>query len=88
MREAASFMAGQVLWSTNGRGRLMRSLAAPLRWWKRRRALAKLTTLDDHILYDIGLTRADVRWAMNLPLGHDAAQELQRRRPTRGLRHR
>ncbi len=42
-----------------------------------REALQHLTKLDNRILNDIGLTRADVIWASDLPLSQNAAQELE-----------
>ena len=41
--------------------------------WPARRAVVML---DAHLLCDLGLTRADVRWAADLPLTADAAQAL------------
>lgn len=89
MREAASFMARQVIWAPTGLGGLLRRALAPVRWWQRRRRLAMLDTLDDHVLNDIGLCREDVRWALGQPLAVDGAAELVRRRShRRGVRHR
>lgn len=45
---------------------------------RRRRALYALADMDDAMLDDIGLTRGDVDWALNLPLTTNAALELQR----------
>ncbi|MGQ7794038.1 DUF1127 domain-containing protein [Faunimonas sp. B44] len=89
MREAASFMARQVIWSPTGLSGVAQRILAPLRWWQRRRRLATLDTLDEHVLNDIGLSREDVRWALGQPLAIDAAAELVRRRSERrGLRRR
>ena len=44
----------------------------------RRRKLQRLQDLDDHILDDIGVTRAEVEFATRLPFTHDAATELRR----------
>jgi hypothetical protein len=38
-----------------------------------------LDRLDEHLLDDIGITRADVRWASGLPLTVNAALELEER---------
>jgi uncharacterized protein YjiS (DUF1127 family) len=49
-------------------------------WQKRRldrQAFQHMVTLDDPILKDIGVTRADVIWASKLPLSQNAAQELE-----------
>lgn len=59
--------------------------------WRRRRQLHVLEQLEDHMLMDIGLTRADVIHAQKLPLDIDPVWELTRHarlRPSaRGLRH-
>jgi uncharacterized protein YjiS (DUF1127 family) len=59
-------------------------------WWKRR-SLRKLEDLDDHMLMDIGLTRADLVHAQKLPLDVDPISEVGRQARiqlySRGLRH-
>ena len=40
---------------------LDRLLAAPLAWYEHRRQRRHLLRLDDRLLRDIGLTRADIR---------------------------
>ena len=54
-----------------------------LQWVERRReqresrdAFAHLLNLDDSLLHDIGVTRAEVERAARLPLAEDAAQVL------------
>jgi uncharacterized protein YjiS (DUF1127 family) len=47
--------------------------------WKARRAVARLEDLDEHLLADIGVTRAEVLWAKNLPLTVNAALALEER---------
>jgi len=42
-----------------------------------RDAFQQLTTLDDSLLNDIGVSRADVEWAMKLPRSQDASVALQ-----------
>ena len=54
-------------------------------WWKRR-TLRKLQDLDDHLLYDIGLTRDEIDHALRLPLSIDPIGEFSRRRTPRGVR--
>jgi uncharacterized protein YjiS (DUF1127 family) len=54
-------------------------------WWKRR-TLRKLQDLDDHLLFDIGLTRDDIDRALRLPLSIDPIGEFSRRRTPPGLR--
>lgn len=44
----------------------------------RRRAFNKMLNLDDHLLHDIGVSRAEVIMASYLPLSVNAAQELRR----------
>ena len=44
--------------------------------WKRRDDLAILGELDEHLLDDIGLTAADVREALALPLADNASRML------------
>lgn len=43
-----------------------------------RRGLKKMLDLDDHLLRDVGVTRDQVRRALNAPNAQDAATELQR----------
>ena len=47
--------------------------------WKAHRAMAHLSRFDDHMLRDIGLTRADVLWAEKLPLSVNAVMALEER---------
>ncbi|MFK7995352.1 MAG: hypothetical protein AB8B87_14520 [Granulosicoccus sp.] len=42
-----------------------------------RDAFIGMLSLEDELLDDIGVTRADVRWAANLPLSEDAAAALR-----------
>jgi uncharacterized protein YjiS (DUF1127 family) len=53
--------------------------------WKAHRAISNLAGFDDHMLRDIGLTRADVLWAEDLPLSVNAVMALEERGT---LRHR
>ena len=80
MREAASFIAGQSGQNPAGvLSQLFDAGARAWRAWRGRRQVIVLRDLDDHILVDIGVTRADVRWALDLPFMHDASCELERR---------
>jgi uncharacterized protein YjiS (DUF1127 family) len=45
--------------------------------WKARREVSELVGLDDFMLADIGVTRADVEWAAKLPLTTDATEALE-----------
>ena len=44
--------------------------------WHNRRAVYRLTTLDDRHLKDIGVTRADIDWALSKPWSVDPSKEL------------
>lgn len=79
MREAASFIAAQSVGRPFRLGSLRNALAAPLQWYLRRREVARLADLDDHLLADLGLERSDVRWALEMPFAENAALELQQR---------
>jgi len=59
--------------------------------WRKRRSLRKLEDLDDHMLMDIGLTRAELIYAQKLPLDIDPIGEIGRQSRlepySRGVRH-
>ena len=80
MRNAASFIASQSGHSSSG---ILLAAAKAVRSafhaWQSRRKLVRLLDLDDHMLADVGVTREDVRWALDLPFSHDPSLELQRR---------
>lgn len=79
MREAASFIAGQSAVAGSGTLPSLLALAGQaLRRWTNRRRVADLAEFDDRMLCDIGLTRQDVRQALDLPFSHDPGRELQR----------
>jgi uncharacterized protein YjiS (DUF1127 family) len=46
--------------------------------WRRRRRFNNLLDLDDRLLDDIGVTRAEVEMTSQLPLSQNAATELRR----------
>lgn len=50
-----------------------------IRNWRARRAVERLDALDDFLLRDIGVTRAEVHWASGLPLSVNAALLLEER---------
>ena len=80
MREAASFIASQSGSSEAGILRIVgHALYNALQSWKNRRQVAALAEFDDHMLADIGLSRRDVREALDLPFSHDPGRELQQR---------
>jgi uncharacterized protein YjiS (DUF1127 family) len=47
--------------------------------WRRRERLRDLAHLDDHMLNDIGLTRADVTAVLSQPVSIDPLCDLERR---------
>ncbi|QPC42140.1 hypothetical protein HW532_05145 [Kaustia mangrovi] len=51
--------------------------------WLVRQRLKKLLGVDERILDDMGLTRSEVFWALDLPLSVNPAVELQRRAQAR-----
>ena len=60
-----------------------------LRNWIAKRQLRRLSTLDDYLLNDIGLTRDDLRYGMAAPYDVDPIAELmsaREQRITRGVR--
>lgn len=54
--------------------------------WRRRHRLARLSELDDRILYDIGIERSEINEAMQLPLDLNPLYELDRRARLRRTR--
>jgi uncharacterized protein YjiS (DUF1127 family) len=87
MRNAASFIASQ---NESAEAGLLHAVARfaheTLNAWKRRRQIAVLVDFDDHMLSDIGLSRRDVKDALDLPFSHDPGRELQLR-ASRNLSH-
>ena len=64
-------------------GRLFDPLYRLFDAWRRRRRFATLRDLDDRQLQDIGLTRDDVAWGMNLPIRENAAMRIRLQRQER-----
>lgn len=80
MRNAASFIAGQSTCASETLlSRAGRAIRSVFHAWNSRRKLVRLLDLDDHMLADVGVTREDVKWALDLPFSHDPGLELQRR---------
>jgi len=80
MREAASFIARQTNSAPAGLlTSFLHLVQGALHTWNSRRKLATLSDMDDHLLFDIGLNRDDVRVALDLPFMQDPGVELQRR---------
>jgi uncharacterized protein YjiS (DUF1127 family) len=46
---------------------------------KAKRRIVRIGDMDDHMLRDIGVTRAEVQWAAGLPLTVNAALALEER---------
>ena len=49
-----------------------------VRHWSDRRTVHAMSELDDHLLADIGLTRADLDWALHQPGSGLPSEELAR----------
>jgi uncharacterized protein YjiS (DUF1127 family) len=47
--------------------------------WKARKRVSDLSSYDDYMLRDIGVTRDEVQWAAGLPLSVNAALALEER---------
>ena len=47
--------------------------------WQARKRVVNLSSYDDHMLRDIGVTRDEVQWAAGLPLTINAALSLEER---------
>ena len=47
--------------------------------WQTRRRVTDLSTYDDYMLNDIGVTRDEIQWAAGLPLTVNAALALEDR---------
>ena len=60
------------------------NLATLWEHWLARRSVRRLQAYEDHVLFDMGIDRHDIDWAVKLPLWRNAAQELDER----GLRRR
>jgi uncharacterized protein YjiS (DUF1127 family) len=54
----------------------IQTLNRGLRWYRNRKALREIAALDDRLLDDLGLTRADVERAILTAGEHDPAQML------------
>lgn len=79
MREAASFIASRSDPAEVGLVHAVLQFAErTVRTWRNRRAVGRLSELDDHVLADVGLTRGDVDAALSRPLIHDPSIELAR----------
>ncbi len=59
----------------------LRALDGLRRWHQRRKAIAELGALDDHILQDIGVSRGSIRELVDAQLRFQAAAVAVERRP-------
>lgn len=57
----------------------MKSAARAIELWANRRAIYRLAALDDRYLKDIGVSRADVHWALSHPWHVDPSIMLSTR---------
>lgn len=53
------------------------NLATLYRNWKARKAVRDLEKLDDHLLKDLGVTRAEISMALHMPLDINPAVYLE-----------
>jgi uncharacterized protein YjiS (DUF1127 family) len=86
MRNAASFIASQSAPGSGALHTLYRAASEAVHAWQHRRQISTLVDFDDHMLADIGLSRQDVKEALDLPFSHDPGRELQFRASRRSLR--
>jgi uncharacterized protein YjiS (DUF1127 family) len=54
-------------------------LARTIDNWRARKAVRELLDMEDHLLADMGVYRADVAWAAQLPLSQNAVLALDLR---------
>ena len=57
--------------------RVLNAVADAYRAWKNRRAFYRLGEMSDTELADIGLTRADLHVAIDVPFGRDPTSKLR-----------
>jgi uncharacterized protein YjiS (DUF1127 family) len=78
MRNAALFIASQHGPAEAGLlHSILRTVGNIAKRWKSRTEVARLVDFDDHMLADIGLSRGDVREALDLPFWNDPGNSLQ-----------
>ena len=58
---------------------LYRRVVKSIEIWSNRRQILRLAGADDRLLEDIGLTRADIDWALMQPLHVDPSELLSER---------
>jgi uncharacterized protein YjiS (DUF1127 family) len=67
-------LTGQVLRRREGNFKLLsaiRQIVAAIRLWRERvRSRQELRELNDHLLQDVGLRRADIGYKLRQPLSH------------------
>jgi uncharacterized protein YjiS (DUF1127 family) len=57
--------------------RVVNTISSVYRAWKNRRAFYRLGEMSDAELADIGLTRADLHVAIDVPFGRDPTERLR-----------
>jgi uncharacterized protein YjiS (DUF1127 family) len=73
----------------SGRAGIISFISRVMRHWNDRRTVHAISQLDDHLLADIGLTRADLDWALHQTSSRLPSEELTRRAAERrALRNR
>ena len=63
----------------SGRAGIISFISRVMRHWNDRRTVHAISQLDDHLLADIGLTRADLDWALHQSSSGLPSEELTRR---------
>jgi uncharacterized protein YjiS (DUF1127 family) len=69
-----------------GRAGITSLITRVVRHWNDRRTVHAMSQLDDHLLADIGLTRADLDWALHQPSSGLPSEELTRLAAERRVR--
>jgi uncharacterized protein YjiS (DUF1127 family) len=64
--------------SGSGRGGITSFISRTIAHWSDRRMVHAISQLDDHLLADIGLSRADLDWALHQPSSGRPSEELAR----------
>jgi uncharacterized protein YjiS (DUF1127 family) len=64
--------------SGSGHAGITSFISRVMRHWNDRRTVHAMSQLDDHLLADIGLTRADLDWALHQPSSGRPSEELTR----------
>ena len=79
MTEAASVAAGREREATGILASFGATVSRVYKSWSSRRRVARMTSLDDHVLDDIGVTRTDLYDVLDAPFSQNPSIELERR---------